>query len=236
MYSVSAVYPGHGRKGRLMEFTEAIPAFGGKASLSPNGRFMARLAPSSDFHLLIQETGTLSTILSVPIPLLMDNDAAAGLPKSRHFPPPKPRRILPQDIQLIWSPDSGKLMIVDCLVNRIFIYDHQATDSEALVLQETLPTRRFLWAPDSRHVISVLDHRIGLRVWSLKARFPVRSITNIKSSTAGIDFCREGGMMAVLHRKDAQDFIAIYSCRSWCPIQVQKINVFFIEVTFDSRF
>lgn len=206
-----------------MEFTEAISAFGGKAILSPNGRYLARLTPSTDFILLIQETSSLSVTLSTVVPLLMDNEAAAGMPKSRHFPPPKPRRILPQDISIQWSPDSTRVMIVDNPVNRVFIFDHRrAGEDDGLVLQETLPTKRFLWAPDSCHIVSVLEHKIGIRVWSLQSRYPIKSITNIKSSVTGIDFFPEGNMMAVLHRKDGQDFIVIYNCATWNPIQVLR--------------
>lgn len=207
-----------------MEFTEAIPAFGGKAVLSPNGRYLARLTPTHDFILLIQETKSLSVVLSTAVPLLMDNEAAAGMPKSRHFPPPKPRRILPQDISLSWAPDSSKIMIVDGPVNRVFVYDRTGKDEVGSILQETLPTSRFLWAPDSEHIVSLLYHRIGLRVWSLDSRYPIKSITNIKSSTAGISFCQEGNMMALLHRKDGADFIAIYNCRTWEPVQVHMLN------------
>jgi len=206
-----------------MEFTESIPAFGGKAVLSPNGRYLARLAPSTDFILLLQDTSTLSVLLSTSVPLLMDNEAAAGLPKSRHFPPPKPRRIMPQDISLIWAPDSRKIMLVDRVVNRIFIYDHKAGSSgeeSGLIMQETLPCSRFLWAPDSAHFVSILDHRIGMRVWSLESRYPIKSISNIKSSEGGLDFSQDGNMMAVLHRKDGHDFIVLYNCRTWEAVQV----------------
>lgn len=208
-----------------MEFTEAIPAFGGKARLSPNGRFLARLAPSSDFILLVQETNTLSVYLSIPVPLLMDNDALAAMPKSKHFPPPRPRRILPQDISITWSPDSTKIMIADLLVHRVFVFDISSEDPETTgyILQESMPTSRFLWSPRSDFIISVLEHKIGMRVWSLDARFPVKSITGIKSSTEGIDFCKEGNMMAVLHQREAQDFIAIYNCTTWEIIQVLAI-------------
>lgn len=210
-----------------MEFTEAIPAFGGRALLSPNGRYLARLTPGSDFVLLIQETGSLGVLLSTAVPLLMDNEAAAGMAKSRHFPPPKPRRVLPQDLDLRWSPDSSKMLIFDGPVNRVFIYDLQDQEAGGLVLQETLPTARFLWAPDSAHVLSVLDHRIGVRVWSLQSRYPIKAITNIKSSSSGIDFCPEGNMMAILHRKEGLDFIAIYNCRTWSPIQVRLYCISF---------
>lgn len=113
-------------------------------------------------------------------------------------------------------------MLVDGPVNRVFIYDIRDQEAGGLVLQETLPTARFLWAPDSEHLLSVLDHRIGLRVWSLQSRYPIKAINNLKSSTTGIDFCHEGNMMAILHRKEGMDFIAIYNCKTWAPIQVKK--------------
>lgn len=206
-----------------MEFTESIPAFGGKAVLSPNGRHLARIAPSNEFILLIQDTDSLTVTLSVSVPLLKDNEAV-GLPRSRHFPPPKPRRLAPGDVSLSWSPDSSKVMIVDGPVNRIFVYEREGEpDDGGLVLQETLPTKQFLWAPDSAHILSVLDHRIGLRVWNLNCRYPVRSIANIKSSNGGLDFSQEGSMMAVLHRKDGQDYIIIYNCATWSPVQVYAL-------------
>lgn len=211
------------RPARPMEFTEAIPAFGGRAVLSPSGRLLARLTPSADFILLVQSTDTLSVVFSTPVPLLMDNDAASTIPKSKHFPPPRPRRILPQDIRLTWSPDSQKLMIVDGPVNRVFIYNLAVPEVEeaGFILQESMPTSRFFWSPRSDHVVSVLDYRIGLRVWSLDARYPIRAITGIKSSgDTGIDFCAEGNMMAVLHRKEGLDVIVIYSCSTWDALQV----------------
>ena len=208
-----------------MEFTEAIPAFGGKASLSPNGRLLARLTPGPDFILLIQDTDALSVQLSTPVSLMMDNDAtSASMPKSKHFPPPKPRRIRPADIQLSWSPDSSKLMVIDGLGYRVFVYDLADDDPEGcgFILQESMPTSRFLWSPRSDYIVSVLEHRIGLRVWCLQSRYPIRSMTGIKSSTEGIDFCSAGNMMALIHRKENQDYIAIYSCSTWNPIQVSK--------------
>ncbi len=207
-----------------MEFTEAVPAFGGKACLSPNGNLLARLTPGPDFVLLVQTTTCLSVTFSTSVPLLMDNDALSSMPKSRHFPPPKPRQMLPSDLNLMWSPNSKKLMIVDKLVNRVFIYDMMADCPEdaGFILQESMPICKFLWSPKSDHILSVLDHKVGMRVWSLESRYPIKSINNIKSSACGIDFCQQGNMLAVLHRREAQDFIAIYNCTTWNIIQVLR--------------
>lgn len=51
---------------------------------------------------------------------------------------------------------------------------------------------------------------MGIRVWGLDDRFPVAFFPNPKYSDRGICFSQEGRHLAILHRRENQDYITIY--------------------------
>ncbi|TYZ58098.1 hypothetical protein PybrP1_006690 [[Pythium] brassicae (nom. inval.)] len=71
-----------------------------------------------------------------------------------------------------------------------------------------------IWAPDSRHFITVADFQLHATVWSLvdSAKYVIRSP---KLAAKGFAFSPDGELLAVAERHDCKDFIGIYNCASW---------------------
>mmetsp|Transcript_26839 Transcript_26839/g.43836 ORF Transcript_26839/g.43836 Transcript_26839/m.43836 type:complete len:432 (-) Transcript_26839:209-1504(-) len=71
------------------------------------------------------------------------------------------------------------------------------------------------WAPDGRHVITSADFQIRIAIWSLVNQ----SCTHIKfpkfPASQGLDFTKDGKLMAVAIRRDTKDQVQIYACESW---------------------
>lgn len=205
-----------------MEFTEAIPAFGGLVAISPDGGHFARILRSGEYRyqLSVQAVSNLTQTHLINLPIYDPAMLQVKRPISKHFPPEKPPKIMPGQLELIWSPNSKLILVAYLMAGRVIVVDLE--EEEGLLLKE-MPgglVARIFWAPDSKHLISVFDHQIGIKVWSLKSRYPVKIISDIKSSHGGISFCPKGNIMAVLHRKDAQDYIVIYNCSDWKAVQV----------------
>lgn len=193
-------------------------------AISPDGNHFARIVKSGDYRyqLSVQSVANLTQTHLINLPIYDPAVLQVKRPISKHFPPERPPKIVPGQLDLIWSPNARKILVAYLQAGRVVVVDLE--EEEGLLLKEMADglVARIFWAPDSNHLISVLDHQIGIKVWSMKSRYPVKMITDIKSSHGGISFCSNGNIMAVLHRKDAQDYIVIYNCSTWRPIQVQS--------------
>lgn len=146
-----------------MEFTEAIPTFGGHVAISPDGAYIARIQRIDEFgfQLSIQFSTTLWNLATFQLPLHPDAQCQKKEPFSKHFPPKKPRKILPSDLELIWAPNSRKCLVACIQDGRIIIIDLD-DETEGLFLQEMAGRMlaRTFWSPDSSHIITVLEHQV----------------------------------------------------------------------------
>jgi hypothetical protein len=61
--------------------------------------------------------------------------------------------------------------------------------------------------------------QLRITIWSLVDR-SVRHINLPKDAEPGLDFSPGGSYLAVAERRNAKDFVAIYSCESWTEVTV----------------
>ncbi len=120
---------------------------------------------------------------------------------------------------LEWSADSSLLLCaqlkratVQCFSVANAAWSARATEGVAGLVWAT-------FAPDSQHVLTVADFSLHCTVWSLRAPAQQWCIENPKlPGAAGLRFSECGQFLAVLHRRECRDSIAVYSCATWKPL------------------
>lgn len=115
--------------------------------------------------------------------------------------------------ELAWSPDDRRVALLTASRDQIYVFDLESEgDGPVCCISEStlLGIDRILWMPDSWHLLVTLRHRVGIRMWRIDYRFAQAFLPYPKFFDKGITFSKDGHWMAILHRKDQQDFIHVY--------------------------
>lgn len=199
-----------------MEFTEAFPVHGGLVQATAGGHWIATLTTQpSRPNLLVESPPQLQ--LAIHCATNGSRHRLFQVPQNnstiRRNSPPVPSS---SKFELIWSPDGCRVALVASARGKIYVFDVEAKgDGPICCISENalLGMDRILWMPDSWHLLVVLKHRVGIRIWRIDGRFAQAFLPSPKFSDKGIAFSETGQWMAILHRKDQQDFIQVYDIR-----------------------
>lgn len=199
-----------------MEFTEAFPAHGGLVQATSTGSWVATLntqlpksgislEPASPLEVAIHcaTNGSRRRLFRIP----PNNSTARRTGRPAHSI---------GKWELVWSPDDRRVALLAADREKIYIFDVESEeDGPVCCISENalLGIDRILWMPDSWHLLVALKHRVGIRLWRIDCRFAQAFLPYPKFSDKGVTFSQDGHWMAILHRKDQQDFIQIYDIR-----------------------
>ena len=75
-----------------------------------------------------------------------------------------------------------------------------------------------VWAPDSRHLLTLADFSLHLTLWSLVSK-SVSLIKYPKLAQAGLDFSPDGSYMALAERRDCKDVMSVFETSGWQLVQ-----------------
>lgn len=137
-----------------MEFTEALRCWNGTVRISPNGSCLAALNRAED-----------GTTYSVSL----YNASNGGILRRLMGPsqvgtetigPPRPTRV-----EIDWSPNSRFLVLVEYGMGQIYVWDAMLGDGSegplCVIRENRMLGMEFVaWAPDSRHILVHLCHRV----------------------------------------------------------------------------
>jgi WD40 repeat protein len=151
--------------------------------------------------------------------------------------------LLPSPAQwLEWSPDSS--MILFGILNKanvvmnILVY---STKNGKFVckLEEPLPILKAIWAPDGMHILTFSDFKLRILVWSLETKKSIQ-IANPKDHTSKcVAFSKDGKFVAIAERREAKDFINLFSCVKWTllkQVAMDTTDLFGIEWSPNSHY
>ena len=85
----------------------------------------------------------------------------------------------------------------------------------------------YKWTPDSTGLLVNLKYGMGIKYWRLDCKYPVHLFPYPKSTEKdSMVFSEDGKFLAILHRRDGVDHIAIYSrleqSEDWRVLKVHK--------------
>jgi len=95
-----------------------------------------------------------------------------------------------------------------------------------------------VWAPDSRHILTVTEFQLRATIWSLLKR-TIFYIKFPKFSDKGMCFSNDGSYLSVVERREYKDLIGLYSTTDWQLIkhfEVDTEDVFDIKWSPDDRY
>ena len=122
------------------------------------------------------------------------------------------------ELLMKWSPDGKFLAAWPQATSIIFVMCPQSTGSSVneplLRIQELIAVgiSSFKWSPDSTGLLVNLKYGMGIKYWRLDCKYPVHLFPYPKAieKDEGMVFSEDGKHLAILHRRDAVDHIAIY--------------------------
>ena len=148
-----------------------------------------------------------------------------------------------------WSPDGRFLAAWPQDTSIIFILCPQSTgpsvNEPLLRIQElsAVGISSFKWTPDSSGILVNLQYGMGIKFWRLDCKYPVHLFPYPKSieKDEGMVFSEDGQHLAILHRRDAVDHIAVYKRNDqnedWNVLRVRlELNLLFINAITHSHF
>lgn len=139
---------------------------------------------------------------------------------------------------LEWSPDGRFIAAWPQDTSIIFILCPEAMGASVaeplLRIQElnAVGIANYKWSPDSMGILVNLKYGMGIKYWRLDCKYPVHLFPYPKAvERNGMVFSQDGKFLAILHRRDGVDHIAIYArneqTEDWRVLQVKKC--FFLE-------
>lgn len=215
-----------------MEFTEPFKinsANAGSAvvSLSPHSRYIAvsefvpptrrissvksELVPAWKVKIVDTETLAVLREYLLELPTSVVPGAGSGLVavNGKTFSSPS----LGSSVRLQWSPNGNYLAVWPQDAAFIFVVAPSLPSNQPLLrINETvaLGLSGFKWTPDSTGLLVSLFSGMGIKHWRLDCKHAVHLFPYPKFTAEGIDFSADGQFMAILHRRDYVDHIAVY--------------------------
>lgn len=133
-----------------------------------------------------------------------------------------------------WSPDGRFLAAWPQDTSIIFILCPDSTGPSLceplLRIQElaAVGISSYKWSPDSAGLLVNLKYGMGIKFWRLDCKYPIHLFPYPKCTEKdnGMVFSEDGKFLAILHRRDGVDHIAIYShgeqSDDWRVLKVTK--------------
>lgn len=147
------------------------------------------------------------------------------------------------NLVLQWSPDGKFIAAWPQDTSIIYILCPRAAansrNEPLLMIQElaAVGISSILWMPDSLGLLVSLKYGMGIKYWRLDCKYPVHlfpypKAPNCDGSDEGIVFSEDGKCLAILHRRDGVDHIAIYTqnpqnSEDWQVFKVTRVCSFF---------
>ena len=138
-------------------------------------------------------------------------------------------------IQLLWSPNSHFLAAWPVDVPIVFVCAPALkTSSPLLRIEEQAAVNicGLRWTPDSQGLLTVLSFGMGIKYWRLDCKQAMHLFPYPKNVQDPIAFSEDGKFMALLHRRDLVDHIAVYERNSdssegdWSVVHVRRWKMF----------
>ena len=146
-----------------MEFTEAFS--GGITRASNNGKLVSTLTQRDGGHLLtinIHSTlnGTVVKQLCFPIPT---NPSPSSKERGRPALTLEKRIDWNKNSDILWSPNDKYFAIANTQACQVIVCSMDEKDEAPICMlteNRLLGIEWVLWAPDSKHILTVLNHRV----------------------------------------------------------------------------
>jgi len=120
-----------------------------------------------------------------------------------------------------WSQDSTMVMCAQYKRSQVQVFSVEDRGFNCRVSEGVGGLVYATFAPDGQHLITVADFQLHLSVWSLPDQTQ-RCFMNPKLTSAqGFRFSQDGQFMAVAHRRECKDSVAVYSTAKgrWAKLQ-----------------
>lgn len=113
-----------------------------------------------------------------------------------------------------WSSDSTLILCGMFKRNMVQVWSLLYHDWTCKIDEGSAGLRGVHWSPDGRHILTTADFNLRMTVWSVTSK-SISYIRYPKQCQKGYDYSEDGYFMALAERRDCQDFISIFACRSW---------------------
>lgn len=116
-------------------------------------------------------------------------------------------------VNLAWSPNGHFLAVWPVDASVIFIIAPSRAEASPLLRieeQAAVGIQSIKWTPNSAGLLAILSFGMGIKYWRLDCKQAMHLFPYPKSVADPIDFSADGKFMALLHRRDGADHIAIY--------------------------
>lgn len=142
------------------------------------------------------------------------------------------------NLSMEWSPNGRFLAAWPQDTSLIFVMcpeNLQYNDNDPLLIVQELSAigiASFKWTPDSIGILVNLKFGMGIKYWRLDCKYPVHLFPYPKATEKdGIVFSADGKYLAILHRRDGVDHVAVYcrteSSEDW---KVLHVNFYLIVI------
>jgi hypothetical protein len=169
-----------------MELSEAYKVTGPAPVFSPDG---SKLAAAVDHRVVLRDAGSLEVEQIVQCQDRIDSVA--------------------------FAPDSDLTLCAMRVRGAARVVSSSDSSFVCTVSEGSAGLRSARFAPDSRHLLCVTEHSARLSVWSLIHRELSAAISCPKLPESTLCFSSDGRFMALVHRHDCSDIVAVYDTSSW---------------------
>jgi WD40 repeat protein len=137
------------------------------------------------------------------------------------------------EIELVWSPNSHFLAAWPVDVPIVFVCAPALKISAPLLRieeQAAVNISSLRWTPDSQGLLTLLSFGMGIKYWRLDCKQVMHLFPYPKNVQNPLAFSANGRFMALLHRRDGVDHIAVYERNSdategdWSVVHVSIKN------------
>jgi len=173
----------------IVQYSECHSQSGGHVCFSPNGRFIATAA---GYRLIVRDVDTLQIVQ-----LYGCCDAIEGIE---------------------WSCDSAYVLCSIPKRGAAQVWSVSNKEWHCKIDEGPVGLAHARFSPDGRHVLATADFRLRITIWSLCDR-SVYYICFPKLVSKGLDFTRDGTVMALAERTDARDSVGLFLTDGWKPLR-----------------
>lgn len=170
-----------------MDFTDRLAYCGPQPVFSPDGRL---LASADGYRLVVRAADSLAVVALCSC--------------------------LDRIESIAWSPDSDHLLCGLFLRATVQVFCASDPNWACSIAEGPAGITAAHWTPDGQHILLTADFNVRLSVWSLVDQ-SCTYLRGPKHALAGLAFSPDGRLLAVAHRSDCKDSLAIYDCATWQP-------------------
>ncbi|KAL4858112.1 WD repeat-containing protein [Chlorella vulgaris] len=168
-----------------MDFTDKLAYSGPQPVFSPDSKLMAS---ADGYRLVVRDAASLAVVSLCSC--------------------------LDRIESISWSPDSDHILCA--LFKRATVQVFCVSDSDwaCNIAEGPAGIVAARWTPDGQHILLTADFGVRLSAWSLVDQ-SCAYLRGPKHAQAGLAFSPDGSLLAVAHRSDCKDSVAVYDCGSW---------------------